>query len=106
MKKFETKVHRKTLNPFFNETFQVERIIKKFAEIKPSLFKYQRTIVPISKTDLLYTCSGIEKLFSELETNRYHKKICSMAQNFLFDQSITSGLEKAREKVIMMLNND
>lgn len=24
MKKFETKVHRKTLNPFFNETFQVD----------------------------------------------------------------------------------
>ena len=27
MKKFETKVHRKTLNPFFNETFQVKKKI-------------------------------------------------------------------------------
>jgi C2 domain len=32
MKKFETKVHRKTLNPFFNETFQVEKIIKKLGD--------------------------------------------------------------------------
>jgi hypothetical protein len=28
MKKFETKVHRKTLNPFFNETFQVSTVTK------------------------------------------------------------------------------
>ena len=26
MKKFETKVHRKTLNPFFNETFQFKNL--------------------------------------------------------------------------------
>ena len=26
IKKFETKVHRKTLNPFFNETFQFKNL--------------------------------------------------------------------------------
>ena len=58
LKKFETKVHRKTLNPFFNETFQFKNL--PYADtfdktLMFTIFDYDR----FSKHDRIGEVSGV-----------------------------------------------
>ena len=59
IKKFETKVHRKTLNPFFNETFQFKNL--PYADtfdktLMFTIFDYDR----FSKHDRIGEVGGVE----------------------------------------------
>lgn len=47
-KKFETKVHRKTLNPVFNETFTFKVILFTSVAYYSILYKVSRTTWPAS----------------------------------------------------------
>ena len=71
MKKFETKVHRKTLNPFFNETFQFKNL--PYADtfdktLMFTIFDYDR----FSKHDRIGEVKYSSNLFSYLEHKMFH----------------------------------
>ena len=71
MKKFETKVHRKTLNPFFNETFQFKNL--PYADtfdktLMFTIFDYDR----FSKHDRIGEVKYRINLFSYLEHKVFH----------------------------------
>ena len=76
IKKFETKVHRKTLNPFFNETFQFKNL--PYADtfdktLMFTIFDYDR----FSKHDRIGEVSG-EK------SNRLYNWILTHLKSYIF----------------------
>ena len=60
-RKFETKVHRKTLNPFFNETFSFKQVTTEFHVMT---FNYLLAQVPYSETfdkTLVFSCFDYDR---------------------------------------------
>ena len=60
-RKFETKVHRKTLNPFFNETFSFKQVT---THVLVMTFNYLLVQVPYSETfdkTLVFSCFDYDR---------------------------------------------
>lgn len=87
-KKYETKVHRKTLNPFFNQTFEFKNL--PYAEtfdktLMFSIFDYDRfskhdqigeVKLPLCQIDLAQTISEWKDVQSNKEDDQYLGDIC------------------------------
>ena len=86
-RKFETKVHRKTLNPFFNETFSFKQVF--ISETIKIYFLWLDRVdavfpqVPYSETfdkTLVFSCFDYDR-FSKHDQVRYIKKLIAIYLN-------------------------
>jgi len=111
MKKFETKVHRKTLNPFFNETFQFKNL--PYADtfdktLMFTIFDYDRFSkhdrigeikLPLSQVDLAQPVSEWKDVESNKEDDQYLGDICFSLRYVPTSGKLTIGvLERKRLK--------
>lgn len=103
-KKFETKVHRKTLNPFFNQTFEFKNL--PYAEtfdktLMFSVFDYDRfskhdqigeVKLPLCQIDLAQTISEWKDVQSNKEDDQYLGDICFSLRYVPTSGKLTVGI--------------
>lgn len=103
-KKFETKVHRKTLNPFFNQTFEFKNL--PYAEtfdktLMFSIFDYDRfskhdqigeVKLPLCQIDLAQTISEWKDVQSNKEDDQYLGDICFSLRYVPTSGKLTVGI--------------
>jgi len=109
MKKFETKVHRKTLNPFFNETFLFKNI--PYADtfdktLMFTIFDYDRFSkhdrigeikIPLSMVDLAQTVSEWKDVESNKEDEQYLGDICFSLRYVPNSGKLTIGILECKK---------
>jgi len=103
-KKFETKVHRKTLNPFFNQTFEFKNL--PYAEtfdktLMFSIFDYDRfskhdqigeVKLPLCQIDLAQTISEWKDVQSNKEDDQYLGDVCFSLRYVPTSGKLTVGI--------------
>lgn len=103
-KKFETKVHRKTLNPFFNQTFEFKNL--PYAEtfdktLMFSIFDYDRfskhdqigeVKLPLCQIDLAQTINEWKDVQSNKEDDQYLGDICFSLRYVPTSGKLTVGI--------------
>jgi len=109
MKKFETKVHRKTLNPFFNETFLFKNI--PYADtfdktLMFTIFDYDRFSkhdrigeikIPLSMVDLAQTVNEWKDIESNKEDDQYLGDICFSLRYVPTSGKLTIGILECKK---------
>jgi len=104
MKKFETKVHRKTLNPFFNETFQFKNL--PYADtfdktLMFTIFDYDRFSkhdrigeikLPLCQVDLAQPVNEWKDVESNKEDDQYLGDICFSMRYVPTSGKLTIGI--------------
>jgi len=109
MKKFETKVHRKTLNPFFNETFLFKNI--PYADtfdktLMFTIFDYDRFSkhdrigeikIPLSMVDLAQTVNEWKDVESNKEDEQYLGDICFSLRYVPNSGKLTIGILECKK---------
>jgi len=103
-KKYETKVHRKTLNPFFNQTFEFKNL--PYAEtfdktLMFSIFDYDRfskhdqigeVKLPLCQIDLAQTISEWKDVQSNKEDDQYLGDVCFSLRYVPTSGKLTVGI--------------
>jgi len=109
IKKFETKVHRKTLNPFFNETFYFKNL--PYADtfdktLMFTIFDYDRFSkhdrigeikIPLSMVDLAQTVSEWKDVESNKEDDQYLGDICFSLRYVPTQGKLTIGILECKK---------
>merc|ERR1712110_373546 len=109
MKKFETKVHRKTLNPFFNETFLFKNI--PYADtfdktLMFTIFDYDRFSkhdrigeikIPLCQIDLAQTVNEWKDVESNKEDDQYLGDICFSLRYVPTSGKLTIGILECKK---------
>jgi len=109
IKKFETKVHRKTLNPFFNETFQFKNL--PYADtfdktLMFTLFDYDRFSkhdrigeikVPLSMVDLAQPVREWKEVEDNKEDDQYLGDICFSLRYVPSSGKLTIGILECKK---------
>jgi len=109
IKKFETKVHRKTLNPFFNETFQFKNL--PYADtfektLMFSIFDYDRFSkhdrigeikIPLSMVDLAQPVREWKEVEDNKEDEQYLGDICFSLRYVPSSGKLTIGILECRK---------
>jgi len=109
MKKFETKVNRKTLNPFFNETFQFKNL--PYADtfektLMFTIFDYDRFSkhdrigeikIPLSMVDLAQTINEWKDIESNKEDDQYLGDICFSLRYVPTSGKLTIGILECKK---------
>lgn len=108
-KKFETKVHRKTLNPFFNETFQFKNL--PYADtfdktVMFTIFDYDRFSkhdrigeikVPLCQVDLAQSVSDWRDVEGNNEDDQYLGDICFSLRYVPTSGKLTIGILECKK---------
>jgi len=103
-KKFETKVHRKTLNPFFNQTFEFKNL--PYADtfdktLMMNIFDYDRfskhdqigeVKLPLCQMDLAQTINEWKDVASNKEDDQYLGDICFSVRYVPSSGKLTVGI--------------
>jgi len=109
LKKFETKVHRKTLNPYFNETFQFKNIPYADTFDKTLMFtifdfdrfsKHDRIgeiKIPLSMVDLAQTINEWKDIESNQEDDQYLGDICFSLRYVPTSGKLTIGILECKK---------
>jgi len=109
MKKFETKVHRKTLNPFFNETFQFKNL--PYADtfdktLMFTIFDYDRFSkhdrigeikIPLSMVDLAQTINEWKDVEGNKDDEQYLGDICFSLRYVPTSGKLTIGILECKK---------
>merc|ERR1719507_1749451 len=109
MKKFETKVHRKTLNPFFNETFQFKNL--PYADtfdktLMFTIFDYDRFSkhdrigeikLPLSMVDLAQTITEWKDVEGNKDDDQYLGDICFSLRYVPTSGKLTIGILECKK---------
>merc|ERR1739848_19822 len=109
IKKFETKVHRKTLNPFFNETFQFKNL--PYADtfdktLMFTIFDYDRFSkhdrigeikIPLNMVDLAQTISEWKDVESNKDDDQYLGDICFSLRYVPTSGKLTIGILECKK---------
>jgi len=109
IKKFETKVHRKTLNPYFNETFQFKNLPYADTFDKTLMFtifdfdrfsKHDRIgeiKIPLSMVDLAQTINEWKDIESNQEDDQYLGDICFSLRYVPTSGKLTIGILECKK---------
>merc|ERR1719495_1226064 len=109
IKKFETKVHRKTLNPFFNETFQFKNL--PYADtfdktLMFTIFDYDRFSkhdrigeikIPLSMVDLAQTINEWKDVEGNKDDEQYLGDICFSLRYVPTSGKLTIGILECKK---------
>lgn len=107
-KRFETKVHRKTLNPFFNQSFEFKNL--PYAEtfdktLMLSVFDYDRfskhdqigeVKIPLCQVDLAQTINEWKDIQSHKEDDEYFGDVCFSLRYVPTSGKLTVGILECR----------